>query len=70
MIRKTYDENGFFDRGDTVIVETTNRLSHDFKFFNRTVKGFPNNWRRQMLKEANGKYPVMCPLLLYNISVA
>ena len=30
MIRKTYDENGFFDN-DTVSIDTTNRLSHDFK---------------------------------------
>ena len=70
MMHKSYDGDGILNRGYTVSVDSTNWLSHYFKFFNRMIKGSPNKWRRQMLAESNSKYPVMCTLLLYNISVA
>ena len=69
MHERKYDDSGLLEKSPNVAKDIGDPKSAIHKFFSRTVQGFPKKFRSDIIAECMGKYPAMCPMMLYEITL-
>ena len=70
MHERKYSKNGVLEKGPIVSKDIGDPTSAIHRFFTRTVQGFPKKFRNDVISELKGKYPAICPTMVYEITLA
>ena len=68
MHERKYSNNGVLEKGPIVSKDIGDPTSAIHRFFTRTVQGFPKKFRNDVISESKGKYPAICPMMVYEIA--
>ena len=70
MMATYYDGDGVPMKNHTIHKDYENIHDSDFKYFNRTILGYPNQLKKSIMEQSNGRYPAILTGMLYSVTVA